>query len=453
MPAPTNTQLPPRYRNVRPLAHGGMGEVLRATDDELGREVAVKLLAHRYAQDRDLRARFRREALAAARLSSNPNIVTIFDVAEHEGRPLIVMEYVGGGSLADHIPAEPAQVLDWLEEAGAALDAAHDAGVVHRDVKPSNLLLDDHGHVKVADFGVASASGTSSFTQTGTILGTAGYLSPEQARGERATPASDRYALGVVAWELLVGRRPFEADAPTAEAYAHVNTPVPSVHDAQRSLPIAFDAVFQRALAKNPAVRYSTAAEFVGELRRAFHADAGDTWVVPPPTREHPVVAAPPSRWWIPALLALLLAGGALAVVLASRGGGHSAQPPQRTIVHTVTGPGTTVRETVTAQPQQPPTTTAAQSPTSGAALNDAGFQKMQAGDYQGALPLLEQAVQRLDGTSSTAEAYADYNLALTRFALGNCDGVLDLLDTSERIQGRRHEIDRLRKQASKRCD
>jgi serine/threonine-protein kinase len=374
------------------------------------------------------------------------------------------MEYLGGGSLADHVPAEPAQALGWLEEAASALDAAHEAGVVHRDVKPSNLLLDDRGHVKGADFGVASATGTSSFTQTGTIRGTAGYLSPEQARGERATAASDRYALAVVAWELLVGRRPFEADAPTAEAYAHVNTPVPSVHDAKGSLPIAFDAVFQRALAKDPGVRYPTAAEFVAELRRAFQEDAGDTWVVPATTRVPPA-ASPPSRWWIPALVALLLAGGAVAVVLAARGNDSADKPPKqqqpRTIVHTVTGPGTTVRETVTAQPQPPPTTTAAQSttsstgpttPASGTALNDAGFRKMQAGDYQGALPLLEQAVQQLNGTGSTAEAYAEYNLALTRFALGSCDGVLDLLDRSQQVQGKRHEIDRLRHDAQKRC-
>ena len=431
-----------------------MGEVLRATDQELGREVAVKLLASRFAQDDDLRARFRREALAAARLSSNPNIVTIFDVDEHDGRPLIVMEYVGGGSLADRIPAEPAQALDWLEEAASALDAAHGAGIVHRDVKPSNLLLDERGHVKVADFGVASASGMSSFTQTGTILGTAGYLSPEQARGERATDASDRYALAVVAWELLVGRRPYQADTPTAEAYAHVNAPVPSIHDVRGSVPIAFDAVFQRALAKDPNVRYPTAAEFVGELRRAFHHDAGDTWVVPATTHVLPSSTKPGARrWWIPALVALLLAGGVLAAVLASRGGDSPPAATPRTIVRTVTGPGTTVQQTVTAQPQQPPTTTAAsQSPTSGTALNDAGFRKMQAGDYAGALPLLEQAVQQLQGSNSTAEAYADYNLALTRFALGRCDGVIDLLDNSERIQGRRHEIDRLRKQAEKRC-
>src|SRR5436305_781421 len=154
-------------------------------------------------------------ARGAARLSGNHNIVTIFDVGERGGRPMIVMEYLTGGSLERRVdgrkPCPARQVLDWLEEAAAALDAAHAAGIVHRDVKPGNLLLDDRGHVKVADFGIASAAGLDSVTQTGTVLGTAGYLSPEQARGERASAAIDRYALAVVAWEVLTAKRPFEA--------------------------------------------------------------------------------------------------------------------------------------------------------------------------------------------------------------------------------------------------
>src|SRR6476646_7391490 len=213
MPVPTNT-LPPRYRDPVHIGSGGMGEIFRATDQELGRDVAVKLLAERYAQDDGLRQRFKREALAAARLSGNPNIVTIFDVDEHNGRPLIVMEYLSGGSLEERPsgPAPPSQVLGWLDDAASALDAAHEAGVVHRDVKPGNLIRDGRGNVQVADFGIATASGMESFTQAGTILGTAGYLAPEQARGERAGAASDRYALAIVAWELLAGRRPFEPD-------------------------------------------------------------------------------------------------------------------------------------------------------------------------------------------------------------------------------------------------
>jgi serine/threonine-protein kinase len=429
-----------------------MADVYRATDEELGREVAVKVLATRYAADESFRRRFRREALAAARLSGEPHIVTIFDVAEHDGRPLIVMELLPGGSLAERAvgaPCPPAQVLDWLDDAAAALDAAHAAGIVHRDVKPGNLLLDDRGSVKVADFGIASAAGLDSFTRTGTVLGTAGYLSPEQARGERATPASDRYGLGVVAWELLTGSRPFEAATPTAEAAAHAASPVPPITAANPSLPRGYDAIFARALAKDPARRPATAAELVGDLRRGLVDDAGDTWVSPvaPP---HPPPRAPRRGRWPVALVALLAVAGVVAAVLATRGS-HRAEP---TVVRTVTRPGTTVERTVTTRPASP-TTTAAAAPTtaaSGTSLNDEGYARMQAGDFAGARPLLEEAVAKLDGSGSLAEAYADYNLAYTRFALGDCTDVLALLDESRRIQGPRHEIDALRRDARKRC-
>jgi len=425
-----------------------MGEIFLAKDEVLGRDVAVKVLAERYGQDDNLRERFKREALAAARLSGNHNIVTIFDVGEHDGRPIIVMEYLAGGSLEKRIggakPVETAQALDWLDEAAAALDAAHEAGIVHRDVKPGNLLLDDRDHVKVADFGIASAAGMDSFTQTGTILGTAGYLSPEQARGERATAASDRYALGVVAWELLTGRRPFQSETPTAEALGHVNAPVPSVHAANWAVPASFDAVFERALAKDPAARYVHASEFVAELRSALHDDAGATHVTAPAWMQ-PVAPVNRRPWWIAALVVALLAGGALAAALTSGGSKPAAQP--RTIVHRVTGPSQTVRETVT----QPGTTTAP-SGTSGAELNLAGYQKLRAGDLNGALPLLEQAVLTLNGTGSLDEAYAKYNLAYTRFALGDCTAVPALLDQAQAIEGKRGAIDDLRHRAKKGC-
>jgi tetratricopeptide (TPR) repeat protein len=472
MPAPPDI-LPPRYRDARPIGVGAMGEIFCATDRELGREVALKVLAARYAQDKPLRARFEREALAAARLSGTPHIVTIFDVTEHNGRPIIVMEYLSGGSLEAQIagsPCPPAQALRWLEEAASALDAAHAAGIVHRDVKPANLLLDGRNHLHVADFGVASAAGLASFTQTGTIVGTAGYLSPEQAKGERATAASDLYALAVVAWELLTGRRPFAAESATAEALAHVNAPVPSPSQANPELPRELDAIFERALAKDPRARYPTAAELVGELRRAIDDAAGDTWIeqrrpAASAGRVVPVAAGGRARrrWWIPALAVLLLAAGVIAALLAFQGGSGKTAPPQpRTIVRTVTGPGRTVQETVTTTPPTtaptttpttaPATTAPATSSGSGSALNNAGFAKMQAGDYAGALPLLEGAVQKLSGTGALDEAYASYNLAYTRFALGQCTDVVALLDRAQSIEGNRKEIDQLRKQAGKKC-
>ena len=233
--------LPPRYRDPERIARGGMGEIYRAEDGVLGRIVAVKVLADRYADEDSIRRRFTHEALAAARLSNAPNTVTIFDVGEHEGRPYIVMEYVPGGTLADRIDSQgaqpPGRALAWLEQTAAALDAAHVTGIVHRDVKPGSLLLDDAGDVRVADFGIASAVGLDSFTAAGTVLGTAGYLAPEQARGEQATPASDRYALAVVAFELLTGARPFAMDSATAEAAAHVHGAVPSASERHPALP------------------------------------------------------------------------------------------------------------------------------------------------------------------------------------------------------------------------
>ncbi len=469
--AVTTDILPPRYHDAERIGHGGMGDIYRATDSVLGREVAVKILADRYAQDKPVRERFTREALAAARLSGEPNIVTIFDVGEHNGRPYIVMEHLGGGSLDDVIRSggaqPPQRVFTWLEQAARALDTAHARGIVHRDVKPGNLLLDRERNVYVADFGIASAAGMDSLTMTGTVLGTAGYLSPEQAQGERATPASDRYALAVVAFELLTGSRPFEADSPTAEAAAHVNAPVPSI-SARADLPRELDRCFERALSKDPARRFPTCAEFVAALRSAFAEAAGQTRQlapVPPTaaTRTLPPPRRSSSAW--PLLIALIVAGavaGALLAYFLTRGGSSSPPAPTTIITHvqTVTTQGqvTTVERpvTVTTSPATGPAATSSAPPApsgqSGVDLNSAGYAKMQAGDYARALPLLEAAVQKLDGTGVLDEAYAKYNLAYTRYHLGNCDGVLDLLDQAEAIEGRKGPIDRLRAQAQQSC-
>ena len=453
-----------------------MGDIYRATDTVLGRVVAIKILAERYAEDASVRERFTREALSAARLSGEPNTVTIYDVGDHDDRPYIVMEHLSGGSLDDVLqsggPQPPERVFKWLEEAARALDVAHREGIVHRDVKPANLMLDGEGHVHVGDFGIASATGMDSLTMTGTVLGTAGYLSPEQAQGDRAGTASDRYALAIVAWELLTGRRPFESESPTAEAAAHVNAPIPAASEAG-DLPREVDAVFEQALAKDPALRYGTAGEFVAALRSAFSDAAGSTSEIPavpsPPTTatralrgveevEHAPYppSARPSRGAWPLLAALLLAGavaGALLAYVLTRDDAAPATVVTRIQRVTTQGRITTVERpvTVTTSASRLPTAAAPAAP-SGAALNLAGFKKMQAGDYAGALPLLERAVQKLQGTNSLDEAYADYNFAFTRFQLGNCDGVLELLDSSESIQGQRAPIDRLRQQAQDGC-
>jgi serine/threonine-protein kinase len=428
-----------------------MGEVYRATDTALERSVAVKVLSDRYAQQDEARARFRREALAAARLSAAPNVVTVFDVAEHDGRPLIVMEYLEGGSVYDRLRAGRVprdEALTWLEQTALALDRAHANGIVHRDVKPANLLLDREGNVHVSDFGIASASGADMLTEPGTVLGTAGYISPEQARGEPATAASDRYALGVVAFELLTGRRPFSGDTPTTEAFAHLNASIPRAVDVDPTLPPALDVVFESALAKDPAARPATARELVDRLEEAFDTSAEP---VPAPTR----IAAPPRRVSPPATRrvdrrdhhprrsrALLAVVGAvvvfavgLAIAAIATMGDDTGSPQTRTSTRR-----TTTEETTTAPSVD------------GAALGRDGFARMQAGDYAAALPLLRQAVVALRGSNTLDEAYASYNLAFTRFAVGRCDGVIALLDRSERIQGHRKEIDELRRQWDARC-
>jgi eukaryotic-like serine/threonine-protein kinase len=474
--------LPSRYRDVELIGRGGMGEIYRARDETLGRTVAVKLLAERYAGDDEVRGRFTREALAAARLSGEPAVVTIFDVGEWNGRPFIVMEHLEGGSLQRVVrdgAVPPERALAWLDDAARAIDAAHEHGVVHRDVKPGNLLLDRAGGVHVADFGIASAAGLDSLTRTGTVLGTAGYLAPEQAQGNRVTPASDRYAFAVVAYELLAGRRPFESDSPTAEAVGHVQAPVPAISEQNGALPSTLDPVFERALAKDPDARYASAGEFVAALRDAFAADAGTTArrtavtpVAPEQPRAAPARRRASRRRVLPLLLVGLLAAGIAGVALAAlvSGGGDpestpNTKPRERTVQVTVTTPGKTSEVTVTTTtpappaPPPPPSSSATPPPASppassasGGQLNDQGFGLMQAGRYDEALRLLEQAVTKLNGTGSVTEAYALYNLAYTRLRLGRCDGVTAMLDRSESIQGRRSEIDRARKQAKTQC-
>ena len=463
---PTETDiLPPRYRGPQRVGRGGMGEIYRATDTTLGRAVAVKLLVERYAEDEAVRERFTREALAAARLSGEPNIVTIFDVGEWNDRPFIVMEYLGGGSLEEKLRggAQPAQqACEWLEDTARALDAAHGHGVVHRDVKPANLLLDRDENVHVADFGIASAAGLDSMTMTGTVLGTAGYLSPEQAQGERATAASDRYALGVVAFELLTGTRPFEADSMTAEAAAHVHADVPSVADRLSSLPRELDPVFQRALAKDPGARYPTCADFVADLRQALHEAAGMTQefkpipLAPPP----PPQAYGPARGRrfpiVPVLLGLAVLGvGILAAALLTRGG--DTKPTAQTFVRTVvkTTPGKTITQHLTVTSPTAPSTSAAP-PSGGTDLtqgrrdSDAAFNLIRGGDYAGALPLAQKALAELKGTGDIYEAYANYNVGTSLIHLGRCSEGLPYLDASEAIQGHRGEIQRDRKLCKK---
>ncbi|HWC26747.1 MAG TPA: serine/threonine-protein kinase, partial [Solirubrobacteraceae bacterium] len=278
MPLASDIRLPERYRVTRHIASGGMASVWEVEDLLLRRVVAVKLLGAQYAADRGARERFQREARTAARVSDHPHIATIYDIGEHGEDAFIVMEYFSGGTVADRLRAAAAggervpreAALRWLREAAAGLDSAHAAGVVHRDVKPANLLLDARDRLAVGDFGIARLADDTPMTQTGQLLGTAAYLSPEQALGRSATAASDRYALAVVAYELLTGTRPFPGGPPAAQLRQHVETRPARPSETDSGLPRPLDAVLERALAKEPAERPATAGELVDQIERAL---------------------------------------------------------------------------------------------------------------------------------------------------------------------------------------
>ncbi len=279
-----------RYRLDSRIATGGMGEVWRATDTVLGRTVAVKLLKTEYADDATFRTRFQTEAQHAASLH-HPGVASVYDFGEaarsdRSGvpRPYLVMELVDGKPLSDLVRGgqrlDPGAVRDLLIQAATAIAAAHEAGIVHRDVKPANLIVTPDRTVKITDFGIARATVGLGLTSTGQVMGTPQYLSPEQARGQSASPASDVYSLGVVAFECLAGRRPFEADSPVATALAHLNEDVPDLPD---DVPEDLAAVVRRALAKEPAERYVDAAAFAAALRDPSTAAAAVVPVPPPP--------------------------------------------------------------------------------------------------------------------------------------------------------------------------
>src|SRR4051794_16856537 len=324
--------LPDRYRPVRHVANGGVARVWEGHDELLDRSLAVRLLATHLSEDARARQRFPREARAAAGLSNHPHVVTIYDVGEHDGRTFMVMELLRGGTVSDRLRSgeriPPRTALRWLREAASALDAAHDAGVVHRDVKPGNMLLDERSRLALADFGIARLALEDQLTMTGQVLGTASYISPEQAVGDGATAASDRYALAVVAFELLAGERPFKAENFAAQARAHVEDRPPKASQINPELPAAVDAVLERGLAKDPERRWPTSGAFVDAPGAAREPPSGPpteptrrvartgNGAPPPPSRHAAGPVGPDSpRRRTPVLLAVLALLAAAAVV------------------------------------------------------------------------------------------------------------------------------------------
>ncbi|HEX8100735.1 MAG TPA: Stk1 family PASTA domain-containing Ser/Thr kinase [Actinomycetota bacterium] len=316
-----------RYELTSMLGHGGMAEVYLGTDRVLGRQVAVKILGNQFVDDESFVARFRREAQSAAALN-HPNVVSVFDTGSDDGTHFIVMEYVQGKTLADVIkedaPLLPERAVEIAEAVAAALGFAHREGIIHRDVKPGNIMLTPTGDVKVMDFGIARAVSSDSLTQTATVLGTATYFSPEQAQGASVDARSDIYSVGVVLYEMLTAHPPFAADSPVTVAYKHVKEDPTPPSRLNADVSPQLDAIVMKCLAKNPVNRYQSAAELQQDLERfrsgqtvqatpllpveatqVVERDTRATTVLPAETT--PEVGKP--RRWVAAVVLLLILG------------------------------------------------------------------------------------------------------------------------------------------------
>jgi hypothetical protein len=365
----TTPRLPARYVPVRPLAHGATATVWCAEDRRLGRRVAVKLLAEPYASDPEAVRRFTREARAVARLSTHPHVVTIFDVGTtvpeppgQRGCPFLVMAHVTGGTVADALRLgayDAADALRWVHQAAQALDFAHAHGIVHRDVKPANLLLDSQRDLHVADFGIAQTAGQQTLTRHQQVLGTASYLPPERALGQPATVASDLYSLAVVAFELLAGERPFTGQSLVELARQHLDAERPRASERNPELPRAVDPVLARGLARDPADRWPSATAFATALGRALGpgsapalapapvpAQASASWRDQEGPRARPL-RRPGRRAPVAALLVALLAVVILAAGAASGGSAPGAGPARAAgALHPARSLGTAERAT-----------------------------------------------------------------------------------------------------------
>jgi serine/threonine protein kinase len=409
-----------RFRLESRIATGGMGEVWRATDTTLGRTVAVKLLKHEYADDATFRSRFESEAQHAAALH-HPGVAAVYDVGEGtsgaEGpRPYLVMELVEGQPLSALIrpgqPLDPEATRDLMAQAADAIGAAHAAGIIHRDVKPANLLVTPDRRVKITDFGIARATEGMALTQTGQVMGTPQYLSPEQAQGGRATPASDVYSLGVVTFECLTGKRPFTGESAVATALAQIREPVPPLPE---SVPRDLAAVVTRAMSKDPAERFADGTAYAAALREPATVAAAVPPPVPPPTTATQVlptaaaagpgtlatpVPPPASRQprrgvpWLWVLLALAVAAAIVTLIwVASQGDDADEQTPEPRQPQSSAqeSPSETVEETPTETPEETPEETVAET----FDLDEGDYVGRDVKDVEGELKALGLKVQK----------------------------------------------------------
>jgi serine/threonine protein kinase len=483
-------RLPERYRLRRHIASGGMASVWCAEDRLLDRTVAIKILAERFAHDQLAVLRFKREARAAARVCGHNHVVTVFDVGDTEAadhpagdaRAFIVMEYLAGGTVADAIRVGAVrrhEALRWLAEAASALDYAHGCGIVHRDIKPANFLLDRSRILHVADFGIARLMSEDTITSSDQLFGTAAYLAPEQALGRPATSASDRYALAVAAFELLVGERPFAATHFAAQARQHVEDEPPSASERNHSLPATVDPILQRGMAKDADARFETAGELVASLQRTLSEVTTSTTrrvgaaprrvaaasrppsapsrrrpPAPPPRRTAPTAPIlagsdpdrPRHRGRAVALVALaVVILGVIGVALAAGGGGsthHPASSTQARVTHAAASPAQRHRSApkhaaaaTTSTPARASSTTTATAPVAPSAvqLQQTGHNEILSGDYQTAIGTLRQAVSASDPGSLTY-AYALYDLGRALVLGGNPSGAIPVLQQRLKI-------------------
>jgi serine/threonine-protein kinase len=409
------TLLAGRYRTIERVGSGGMATVLLAEDERLGRQVAIKRL-HAESPE-DTAQRFRREARLGASLN-HPNLVSVYDIVTDDEGVLIVMEYVDGETLRDAIdrgPLPPARAIQVLRGLASGLDHAHAEGIVHRDVKPANVLLGRRdGQVKLADLGIATAVEGTRITKSGTVMGTASYMAPEQLEGHRAGPEADIYSLAVVAWEALSGRRAYDGRTPIEIAHRKAAEPPPSLAEVWPDAPPAAVAALQRAMGADPASRPRSATAFVDELERAFELTRAAAasrptapWV---PSRTRPVRR---SRF-VPLaalLLALVIAGAA---VLAFTGGDSTSTKGRPAAAHKKRAHKKKSQKPAAAAPA--PAASAPQ-PTgndaaTGSALNDQGYKLTLAGNYSEAVPVLQRAVRAFPpGTTDINYQFALFNL------------------------------------------
>ncbi len=493
-------ELPERWALARHIADGGMASVWCAQDSLLSRQVAIKVLAPRFRQDERAVRAFEREARAAARLSSHRNIVTIYDVGEswtvdvggrpHQaerepGPPFIVMEHLTGGSVADalrHRHVSPDEARRWIHEAAAALDYAHGHGVIHGDVKPGNLLLDGERVLHIADFGIARIAHEDTSSTTGSLFGTAAYISPEQALGKRATAASDRYALAIVAFELLTGERPFAAEGFAALARLHVKEPPPAATSRRPTLPPTLDPVLWRAMAKEGTQRWPTATALAGAIdaalfeRRVMFSRSGAQLPgraariagpiaprpgpaahTPPERRSHttkahvahasPEPRRPGGQRRRARALRALGAVAALAAVIAVAIAAGQSSPHRHLLAATRSRPKPTrpALATVhaTRQPATPKPTTStspAKPNQSASALEAEGHSLMLAGNYQQAVTVLQQALHAAAPGSLIYE-WALYDLGHTYREMGNVQLAIPLLQQRLRYPDSRQVV------------